>query len=245
MKQKTWTTYKIAFIGVMAAVVCVVTFFRFPLLGSKVHFANAMCLLAGLLFFGGPGLFAEVPAGEFALLQAIVLPLYLVMICFAMSVSPTTCASISLEGDRLWILKSLPVSTGAIFGTKVRLHLMLTVPVALLASLSALAVFHPSDPLMLAALFLIPLLFSLFAGLCGLAVNLLLPNLTWKNPVVPVKKGAAVLVTMLIDFLMIALPIVLHAAVGIGLNTVLCSCDVQCAACDLDVVLADDAVACR
>lgn len=52
MKKKTFTTYKIAFIGVMAAVVCVVTFFRFPLLGSKVHFANAMCLLSGMLFGG-------------------------------------------------------------------------------------------------------------------------------------------------------------------------------------------------
>lgn len=42
--------YKICFVAVMAAVVCVVTFFRFPFLGSKVHFANAMCLLSGLLF---------------------------------------------------------------------------------------------------------------------------------------------------------------------------------------------------
>lgn len=59
MKKKTFTTYKIAFIGVMAAVVCVVTFFRFPLLGSKVHFANAMCLMSGLLFGGlGGGLAA-------------------------------------------------------------------------------------------------------------------------------------------------------------------------------------------
>lgn len=43
------TLSKIVYIGVMAALVCVVTFFRFPLLGSKVHFANAMCLLSGLL----------------------------------------------------------------------------------------------------------------------------------------------------------------------------------------------------
>lgn len=49
-EKKTFSIYKIAFIGVMAAVVCVVTFFRFPFLGSKVHFANAMCLLSGLLF---------------------------------------------------------------------------------------------------------------------------------------------------------------------------------------------------
>ncbi|MBQ1264690.1 MAG: ECF transporter S component [Oscillospiraceae bacterium] len=49
-KQGSFSTYKIVFIAVMAAVVCVVTFFRFPLFGSKVHFANAMCLLSGLLF---------------------------------------------------------------------------------------------------------------------------------------------------------------------------------------------------
>ena len=55
MKQ-TWTTQKLVYIAVLAALVCVVTFFRFPLLGSKVHFANAMCLLSGLLmgpFAGG------------------------------------------------------------------------------------------------------------------------------------------------------------------------------------------------
>lgn len=48
MKQ-TFTLRKIVYIAVLAALVCVVTFFRFPLLGSKVHFANAMCLLSGLL----------------------------------------------------------------------------------------------------------------------------------------------------------------------------------------------------
>ena len=48
MKQK-WTIQTIVYIAVLAAVVCVVTLFRFPLLGSRVHFANAMCLLSGLL----------------------------------------------------------------------------------------------------------------------------------------------------------------------------------------------------
>lgn len=49
-KKQTFTTYRLVFIAVMAAVVFVVTYFRFPLLGSKVHFANSMCLLSGLLF---------------------------------------------------------------------------------------------------------------------------------------------------------------------------------------------------
>ena len=50
MKERKFSTYQIVFVAVMAALVCVVTFFRFPLLGSKVHFANAMCLLSGMLF---------------------------------------------------------------------------------------------------------------------------------------------------------------------------------------------------
>lgn len=49
-KKKSFTIYQIVFIGVMAAVVCVITLFRFPVMGSKVHFANSMCLLSGLLF---------------------------------------------------------------------------------------------------------------------------------------------------------------------------------------------------
>ncbi len=47
--KRSRAIYKIVYVGVLAALVCVVTFFRFPLLGSKVHFANAMCLLSGLL----------------------------------------------------------------------------------------------------------------------------------------------------------------------------------------------------
>lgn len=47
--RRTWTTQRIVYTAVLAALVCAVTFFRFPLLGSKIHFANAMCLLSGLL----------------------------------------------------------------------------------------------------------------------------------------------------------------------------------------------------
>jgi len=69
MHNRNSKTYRIVFVGVMAAIVCVVTFFRFPVLGSKVHFANAMCLLAGMLF--GPvsgGLAAGLGSGLYDVL---------------------------------------------------------------------------------------------------------------------------------------------------------------------------------
>ena len=49
MKKRSIEARDIAFVGVMVAMIYVVTLFRFPLLGSKVHFANAVCLLAGML----------------------------------------------------------------------------------------------------------------------------------------------------------------------------------------------------
>lgn len=65
MKNKeTFSTYKICLIAMMAAVVYVVTMFRFPFMGTKVHFANAMCLLSGLLFGPvGGGLAAGLGSG--------------------------------------------------------------------------------------------------------------------------------------------------------------------------------------
>ncbi|MBE5808803.1 MAG: ECF transporter S component [Clostridiales bacterium] len=55
MKEKKFPLITVIMIGVMAAMVYIVTLFRFPLLGSKVHFANAVCLLAGLLLGPVPG----------------------------------------------------------------------------------------------------------------------------------------------------------------------------------------------
>lgn len=49
-RKKSMTAYDLAFIGVMAAIIYVVTMFRIPVGQSKIHLANAICLLAGMLF---------------------------------------------------------------------------------------------------------------------------------------------------------------------------------------------------
>lgn len=48
-KKQPWSVAEIAYIGVMAAIILAVTEFRIPLGESKVHLANAFCLLAGML----------------------------------------------------------------------------------------------------------------------------------------------------------------------------------------------------
>ena len=52
-RKSEFKLYRLVFTALMAAVVCVATFVRIPLLGSKVHLGNMTGLLAGLLL-GGP-----------------------------------------------------------------------------------------------------------------------------------------------------------------------------------------------
>ncbi len=99
MNNKKFSTFKVVFVGVMAAVIYVVTMFRFPLLGSKVHFANAMCLLSGMLF--GPvygGLSAGFGSGLYDLLNGYPIDEALVTFVskFAMA---WVCAKIAHGGD--------------------------------------------------------------------------------------------------------------------------------------------------
>ena len=53
-------TYRIVFIGVMTAIVFVITYLRVPFFGSKLSFGNVFCLLSGLMF--GP-MAGGLPAG--------------------------------------------------------------------------------------------------------------------------------------------------------------------------------------
>lgn len=51
--QKTQSVYAVTFVGMMAAVVFVSNFFSsIPTGGSRIHIANAVCLLGGMLFGG-------------------------------------------------------------------------------------------------------------------------------------------------------------------------------------------------
>ena len=43
-------TFRICFIGLMAAIVFVVNYFRLPFMGTQLHMTNALCVLCGLLF---------------------------------------------------------------------------------------------------------------------------------------------------------------------------------------------------
>ncbi|WP_105205636.1 hypothetical protein [Neobittarella massiliensis] len=120
-----------------------------------------------------------------------------------------SCCSISLEGDHLWILKSLPVSTSQIFISKVLVNLTVLVPACLLGSTMAGIALRPS-PVEWIFFYLTPLVFAVFTAVAGLVVNLLFPKLDWQSEVTVIKQSAASFTGVF------ATPLLAAAFIGLG-----------------------------
>jgi len=58
MRSSRSSTFRLCFIGLMAAIVFVVNYFRIPFMGTQLHMTNALCVLCGLLFGPGAGFMA-------------------------------------------------------------------------------------------------------------------------------------------------------------------------------------------
>ncbi len=114
------------------------------------------------------------------------------------SLNIISASSISLEGDRLWIIKSLPVPVKDILNSKMLMHFLLCVPFGLIFSIVEIIIFQVN---ILDAIIVIvaPILFTLAIDLLGLVLNLWKPKFDWVNETACVKQSMPVMLTMFIS----------------------------------------------
>lgn len=132
MKKQDTKVLNTVLVGALAAMVYVVTMFRFPLLGSKVHFANAMCLLSALLLGPvGGGLAAGIGSGMYDLVGGYGLDGILITVVskFLMAFICGQIAKTLKEREMTKTEAHLRVSLGSIIGalSYVALYMLKTV----------------------------------------------------------------------------------------------------------------------
>ncbi len=121
-------------------------------------------------------------------------------VCLVNSMDIVTAPSVSLEGRSIWIVQSLPVASRQVLLAKLRAQLAVTLPPLALFCVCAsiaLRLTLPEGALML----VLGALSDVFIGAVGLWLNLLKPNLSWSNEIVPIKQSLNVLLTLLLGFL--------------------------------------------
>ncbi len=127
------------------------------------------------------------------------------IVCMMSSTNMLTAPSVSLEGKRFWILRSMPVPTKEILMAKVQLQLCICVPAGLLTSVCYGIAFE-SDAVGMFFLIVLPLIANIMFALLGLVINLKLPKLDAISETAAIKQSASTIVDMLAAMALVMIP---------------------------------------
>lgn len=107
-----------------------------------------------------------------------------------------TSSSISLEANTLWLLKSLPVSAMDIFGAKIKLHVLTSLPFIIISAGFVYAAFDFTI-VGAAMIVMISFVYTVFTAIIGLLLNLKYPKFDWISEAAAVKQGLSPFLALL------------------------------------------------
>ncbi len=156
------------------------------LLGSV--FAIAGTIFLTVIAFGTNDLQAKLMLAT--ILQAI--------FAFAFMISPTTAVSLNVEGSCFYLMRTSPISSKRIFGTKLFVNFVVAVIPALICGIIFSTALMSSAPILVIIFTILNApLYAILGGNLGLLFNLLFPYMNWDNIAKAVKQGASVMFTVL------------------------------------------------
>lgn len=132
-----------------------------------------------------------------------------VLLCFSASTNFITAPAISLEGIRLWIVRSLPVASRDILISKVLVHCMVCIPPIIISSLVC-SIFLGASAAGIVCALLLPCAVTVLVALLGLIINLHMPKFDWLNETVCIKQSASTMLTMFGSMGLVLIPIFLY-----------------------------------
>ena len=129
-----------------------------------------------------------------------------IAICFMCSSNGISACSVSLEGNALWVVRSLPVKTEKVLFAKWKLHFYVTFLGGaacgiLLPLVTGLPAYYVLLGIAIAAVS------SALFGALGLVLNLKFPNLQWLNETAAVKQGISTMLALVGGWGIALLPI--------------------------------------
>lgn len=124
-----------------------------------------------------------------------------------------TACSISLEGNNLWVLKSLPIPARTIFLSKILVSLTITIPAIIVNGVLIIFALQLNFIEGLMVIFL-PSAYAILTAIWGLIINLMFPKLKWTTETTVIKQSAASMIAMFSSFFLVGIPVVLLIVSG-------------------------------
>lgn len=158
----------------------------------------AVALSVAFAIGGGMnGIFGAETEAEARFLKDIALSLF-PFIPMLIGLANYASYAVSIEGKRLWVLKSLPISPKSILWTKILLSFTLTSPFTLLSLIIfGICVGASFFEIIFAAVLLLS--YSMFCSVFSLFINMKFNSFDWQSEAEVVKRGSSVLICCLVE----------------------------------------------
>jgi ABC-2 type transport system permease protein len=141
------------------------------------------------------------------------------VLSFFPAMTCTTSASISIEGKRLGLLASLPVSPRKIYLAKLAVNWIVIVPIIIISGVILVYRLNPVPSLAL-MYFAVPIAFAFLTSASGMFFNLLLPKLAWTTEQQAVKQSLSVLLSVFLGMAVIGIAFTFSLIIGAATTAV-------------------------
>lgn len=175
---------------------------------AKSYFSNSTYVMNTLVFpilaFMGCIYLIFIQDQIHAMPNLIKMTLFPFMIGIVLMASLTACttnSSISLEGNRIYLLKSLPIKAKTIFDAKILLNCLVIIPLNTLSILLVSFVLHFTF-FQTISLILILVLSAIFISYFGIILNLHYYRLDWESSVMVIKQSMPVFITLFLGLIL-------------------------------------------
>lgn len=129
--------------------------------------------------------------------------IYYILFTICISLTTSTSCSFSMEGDKVWIKQSLPISILKMSECKLLLNILLFLPGLIIAILRC--IISSKIAVINMIILIISLVMNLlFISSVGLFLNLKFPNYEWSNEMEVVKQSLSTIITAVISMFLIS-----------------------------------------
>ena len=137
-----------------------------------------------------------------------------------LTISCPAASAISLEGKNIWILQSSPAKVKTILNSKIALNLTLHM-IGYIISVFVFILKLDMNFIQIFNLIIVPICYSLFITVTGVALNKKYPNYNWESEMIVVKQSMPVILSGLTGMVAIIIPIFLYLVLKLMITYIL------------------------
>lgn len=157
-------------------------------------------------------------------------------ICITNSINYFSAPSISLEGESIWLPKSLPIRANDFLFSKATSHILLCLPTTFILA-TIINIFYDLSMSYRLFIYIIPIPMIVLFSFIGILSNIKFPNFNYVNISAVVKQSISVVLALILNNFIVACPVVIYFFSYKNINDQIFLSAILCCVILIDIII--------